>query len=309
MEELLYRARSMRCEWAVLYDPDAARRAPRARSRRATSPKRARSSRALDQERGRAKAVAASASISCTASCTPLRRDTASRPGCSPRSTRLGEGQGQVFEFILDPDRLGGARDKPGVAPLLAHIEALADAAVPLATAVAQRFGPLVEERLRARKRAAGLFDFDDMLLLVDEALRGPRGAELAATLRARYRLAVIDEFQDTDPVQWQIFRTIFLEGGDPRPLYLVGDPKQSIYGFRGADVSTYDGARDAVTALGGVHHLERNFRSTPAVIDTYNAIFDQTGEAARSSRRGSATTTRSPTAARRASRSNGCGR
>ena len=141
---------------------------------------------------------------------------------------------------------------------------------------VAQRFGPLVEERLRARKRAAGLFDFDDMLLLVDEALRGPRGAELAATLRARFRLAVIDEFQDTDPVQWQIFRTIFLDGGDPRPLYLVGDPKQSIYGFRGADVSTYDGARAAVTALGGVHHLERNFRSTPAVIDTYNAIFDQ---------------------------------
>ena len=114
------------------------------------------------------------------------------------------------------------------------------------------------------------------MLLLVDEALRGPRGAELAATLRARFRLAVIDEFQDTDPVQWQIFRTIFLDGGDPRPLYLVGDPKQSIYGFRGADVSTYDGARAAVTALGGVHHLERNFRSTPAVIDTYNAIFDQ---------------------------------
>ncbi len=98
----------------------------------------------------------------------------------------------------------------------MAHVEALADAAIPLPTVVAQRFGPLVEERLRARKRAAGLFDFDDMLLLVDEALRGPRGPELVATLRARFRLAVIDEFQDTDPVQWQIFRTIFLEAADP---------------------------------------------------------------------------------------------
>src|SRR6185312_8445410 len=80
----------------------------------------------------------------------------------------------------------------------------------------------------------------------------------------------------DTDPVQWQIFQTIFLGGPDARPLYLVGDPKQAIYGFRGADVSTYDNARDSVIEQGGVHHLERNFRSTPAVIDTYNAIFDQ---------------------------------
>ena len=103
--------------------------------------------------------------------------------------------------------------DKPGVGPLLAAVAELVDAAVPLETAMAQRFGPLVEERLRARKRAAGLYDFDDMLVLVDEALRGPQGADLAAALRPRFRLAVIDEFQDTDPVQWEIFRAIFLDG------------------------------------------------------------------------------------------------
>ena len=213
------------------------------------------------------------------ATCTPRRTvssRTASPRGCSPRSTRWSKATKDIFAYLLGPIAWPACSDKPGIAPLLAAFEELATAAVPLATAVAQRFGPLVEERLRARKRAAGQYDFDDMLLLVDEALRGPRGAELAAALRRRYRLAVIDEFQDTDPVQWQIFRTIFLEGDDPRPLYLVGDPKQSIYGFRGADVNTYEDARDAVAALGGVHHLERNFRSTPAVIDTYNAIFDQ---------------------------------
>src|SRR5262249_50376034 len=116
-----------------------------------------------------------------------------------------------LFSYLVGA--LEPVRGKPGVAPLLARVQALADAAIPLASAVAQRFGPLVEERLRARKRAAGLYDFDDMLILVEEALRGPRGAELAATLRARFRIAVIDEFQDTDPVQWQIFRTIFLQG------------------------------------------------------------------------------------------------
>ena len=82
--------------------------------------------------------------------------------------------------------------------------------------------------------------------------------------------------------MQWQIFRTIFLDGRDARPLYLVGDPKQAIYGFRGADVSTYDERAPAPwPRLGEAHHLTRNFRSTPAVIDAYNAIFDQTARGA----------------------------
>jgi exodeoxyribonuclease V beta subunit len=269
LEDLLYRARSIRCDWVAPYDPARLGAAARAFAASNLQEACAVTMRSIK----RAKFVVERID-KLHGFCTQYAADgepafLLARIDALVRSK-------EVFEFVLHPDRLGGARDKPGIAALLAHIETLADVAIPLATAVAQRFGPIVEERLRARKRAAGLFDFDDMLLLVDEALRGPRGAELATTLRARFRLAVIDEFQDTDPVQWQIFRAIFLEGGDPRPLYLVGDPKQSIYGFRGADVSTYDGARATVTALGGVHHLERNFRSTPAVIDTYNAIFDQ---------------------------------
>src|SRR4051812_629594 len=269
MEELLYRARSIRCDWVAPYDPARLGAAARAFAASNLQDASALTMRSIKRAKYVVERIEKLHGV-----CTQFAAD--GEPAFLLAGIDALVRSKEVFEFILDPERLGGARDKPAVAPLVAHIETLADAAIPLATVVAQRFGPLVEERLRARKRAAGLFDFDDMLLLVDEALRGPRGPELAATLRARFRLAVIDEFQDTDPVQWQIFRTIFLDGGEPRPLYLVGDPKQSIYGFRGADVSTYDGARAAVTALGGVHHLERNFRSTPAVIDTYNAIFDQ---------------------------------
>ena len=126
-----------------------------------------------------------------------------------------------------------------------AAIAELADAAISLDAAVAQLFVPPVAARLAARKQAAGLYDFDDMLTLVNDALKGPRGNELTATQRQRYRLAIVDEFQDTDQIQWEIFRTLFDDRAH-RPLYLVGDPKQAIYGFRGADVATYVEARES---------------------------------------------------------------
>ncbi len=147
------------------------------------------------------------------------------------------------------------------------------DAAAPLELAVSQLFLPPVRARLAARKAAAGRYDFDDMLRLVAEALRRPDGAALAESLRRRYRLAVIDEFQDTDGVQWEIFRTIFL--GSESPLVVIGDPKQAIYGFRGADVTAYGDARAAIA--GGAEPtlaLDRNFRSTPPMLAATNAIF-----------------------------------
>jgi exodeoxyribonuclease V beta subunit len=162
------------------------------------------------------------------------------------------------------------------VARFHAAFLALGDAAVPLATAASDLFLPHVAERLEARKRAAGLYDFDDMLSEVAAALRGPGGPALIASLRRRYRLAIIDEFQDTDSVQWEIFRAVFHASGGDNPLTIVGDPKQSIYGFRGADLPTYEGARRAIS--GGdapTVRLGRNFRSTRAVVDAYNAILD----------------------------------
>jgi exodeoxyribonuclease V beta subunit len=174
------------------------------------------------------------------------------------------------FDYITD-NLAATARVRP-------TIEALAACNVSLEAAIAQLFVPRIADRLEARKRAAGLYDFDDMLTLVREALRGPRGAELIATLRGRFKVAVVDEFQDTDPIQWEIFRTVFADS-PAHPLYLVGDPKQAIYGFRGADVATYATACDAIAPPDERHQLARNFRSTPAVIDAYNAILDPTAD------------------------------
>jgi len=273
MEKLLFQARRLRCEWADVYDPERVARAAQAFAAMPLQDARAAVVRAISNKASQKSILARiddihAAATACVAHADPTR--------LLADLDAMVKARKDTFAYLFRPDRLAGVSDKPGIGPLLAAVEELVAAAVPLAMAVAQRFGPPVEERLRARKRAAGLYDFDDMLLLVDEALGGPRGAELAAALRRRYRLAVIDEFQDTDPVQWRIFRAIFLDASDPRPLYLVGDPKQAIYGFRGADVNTYEDARNAVGPLGGIHPLGRNFRSTPAVIDTYNAIFDQ---------------------------------
>jgi exodeoxyribonuclease V beta subunit len=185
------------------------------------------------------------------------------------------------LEEKLDPSRSPAAR------ALVDRVLELAEAAAPLDTVMARELGPLVDQRLAARKRAAGLYDFDDMLLLLRDALAGERGPGLIASLRRRFRLAIVDEFQDTDPIQWEIFRSIFqgfdagrmerdAGDGEIRPLYLVGDPKQSIYGFRGADVATYFTACREVASAEATHRLTRNFRSTPAMIDAYNAILDQ---------------------------------
>ncbi len=223
----------------------------------------------------------------------PLRAPSRSRP--SPRASRSCGPPQRPSWRARDAARLLAAIDElvaesnslftylaskidrrnPRVAALVAALDALADAAVPLATAVAQRLGPPVVERLAARQRTAGRYDFDDMLTLVRDALGGPRGPALVATLRARYRLAIIDEFQDTDPIQWEIFRTMFQDSAGENPLYLIGDPKQSIYGFRGADIATYNNACATVAPPAAAIRLSRNFRSTPAVIDGYNAILD----------------------------------
>jgi exodeoxyribonuclease V beta subunit len=152
---------------------------------------------------------------------------------------------------------------------------AFADAAVPLELAVAQLCLPVVSATLAARKTASGQYDFDDMLRLVAEALRGPSGPALVASLRRRYRFAVIDEFQDTDDVQWEIFRAIFHESAGQNPLVVIGDPKQSIYGFRGADLATYREARRSITGGAATLTLDRNFRSTTSLVEATNAIFD----------------------------------
>ncbi|MBX4303712.1 UvrD-helicase domain-containing protein, partial [Mycobacterium tuberculosis] len=84
-----------------------------------------------------------------------------------------------------------------------------------------------------------GELGFDDMLSRLDEALRGDSGETLASAIRQRFPVAMIDEFQDTDPQQYRIFRRIWRRQPETA-LLLIGDPKQAIYAFRGADIFTY---------------------------------------------------------------------
>ena len=123
-------------------------------------------------------------------------------------------------------------------------------------------------QELLARKERQGVFGFDDLLERVASALSGPGASLVVKGLRDRYKAALVDEFQDTDPVQWEIVEKVFASGG--LPLFLIGDPKQAIYGFRGADVFTYLGAAGrAQRSTMGV-----NWRSDPSLVAAVNQLF-----------------------------------
>ena len=217
-------------------------------------------------------------------------------PGLSQSTHKVGKfalWQGELESYFADPaalfeppqalEKLGGAAlakacKKGHEAPVCALAHALDDLAQALAEAIPAGKQKLIalqvqlldqlNAELPARKTAQRLLAFDDLLNRLDEALHGPAGDDLAATLRAQYPLALIDEFQDTDPVQYRIFDRIYREGGD---LCFVGDPKQAIYAFRGADLATYLTARDAAARR---YDLPFNYRSTPQLIDALNRLF-----------------------------------
>ena len=131
-----------------------------------------------------------------------------------------------------------------------------------------------VRERLDAFLLERAELGFDDILRRLAAALEGPQAEALARRIRVQFPVALIDEFQDTDPVQYQLFeRTYGIAGNDPDTgIILIGDPKQAIYSFRGADIHTYLHARRATA---GRHWpLARNFRSTAALVETVNALF-----------------------------------
>lgn len=131
------------------------------------------------------------------------------------------------------------------------------------------------------KKNSKSQISFNDMIQRVSEALQHPK-SPLLKSLRQDFRYGIIDEFQDTDALQWSIFKTIFLDSPD-HVLYVVGDSKQSIYKFRGADLRTFDEALDLIEQKdqAKAHHLEFNYRSTPAMVRSYNELFSSTDEAA----------------------------
>ncbi len=142
------------------------------------------------------------------------------------------------------------------------------------ATANRLAFLRSAKEALATRKQQAKQQSYDDLITRLANALGGPSGEALAKAIRKRYRAALIDESQDTDPLQWQIFQTVFAKS-EKHWLYLIGDPKQAIYGFRGADVNTY--LQAAGTAKYD-YSLGTNWRSESALVEGVNALFSAGG-------------------------------
>ncbi len=140
-------------------------------------------------------------------------------------------------------------------------------------------------------RRARGCLEFHDLLVRARQVLRhDTHGPAVRAALRDHYRCLLIDEFQDTDPIQVEL--AALLGCGDPAPatarwaemvpdpgrLFFVGDPKQSIYRFRRADIATFLEARDWTSGQdrGRIEGLATNFRSTRPIIDWVNAVFGE---------------------------------
>jgi len=128
-----------------------------------------------------------------------------------------------------------------------------------------------VRERFAAQKRSRAQIGFDDLLTRLDRALASDAGDDLAQTIRQQFPLALIDEFQDTDTLQYRIFRRIYGDAAEAG-LLLIGDPKQAIYAFRGADIHTYLSAR--AEAMAPHYSLDTNHRSTEGMVAAVNALF-----------------------------------
>ncbi|HBS2908953.1 TPA: exodeoxyribonuclease V subunit beta [Klebsiella pneumoniae] len=169
--------------------------------------------------------------------------------------------------FLLERTKAGG---EPPVHPLFSAVESLLASSLTLTDLVLARAMVEIRDAVAREKRRRGELGFDDMLGRLDEALRGDSGETLASAIRQRFPVAMIDEFQDTDPQQYRIFRRIWRRQPETA-LLLIGDPKQAIYAFRGADIFTYMKARGDVAAH---YTLDTNWRSSPGMVGSVNRLF-----------------------------------
>ncbi|NOT88214.1 MAG: UvrD-helicase domain-containing protein [Lysobacter sp.] len=171
------------------------------------------------------------------------------------------------------PDALAG--DLPALCDPLRVVHPLREESIAAAALHALRDAAVVRFDTAMSRRSECSQD-----QLIERVWQASEAPEFAAALAARWPLMLIDEFQDTDPRQWDIFRRMY-EAGDPgaRWLCLIGDPKQAIYRFRGGDLATYRRARahvvaDASDGTRGTAELDANFRSTPAVLRAIETAF-----------------------------------
>jgi len=200
-------------------------------------------------------------------------RDWATNP--SAETVEIGAGwQRLTPEGIAEAWKTDSPPDHPAFHNIANLKNALNNLPEPTTALLSHAARWIAKEFESAQKRRAQI-GFNDLLTGLDAALNGPYGERLADTIRQQFPVALIDEFQDTDPIQYRIFERIYeiSKNRQDCALILIGDPKQAIYAFRGADIYTYLQARTAVN--GRLYTLDTNFRSTQAMVDATNHCFD----------------------------------
>jgi len=173
-------------------------------------------------------------------------------------------------------------QDCPNLEPVIERLESLFETCNRLAHYLSIHAIKQLQKDVASVKRQNGWISYDDMLSQVESAICNGNSSTLIKKLQGKYKVAFVDEFQDTDPVQWKIFRKLFLEhtveyAGNL--LYLIGDPKQAIYSFRGADVYAYLDAKNEMAQLSAagkanLYSLATNWRSQPELVHAFNNLF-----------------------------------
>lgn len=205
--------------------------------------------------------------------------------------------QGDSFDFPVDskkanlflaftPERLHSECKKDATAPAHPWFNFLEAALDNIPTGLDEHFElcgyEQIRQRMDAAKRQQSLMGFDDLIQQVALGLSSSRSAveveALISRVRQQYEVALIDEFQDTDPAQYQIFSSLFTDAVVPVPsrMVLIGDPKQAIYSFRGGDMATYLRAKRDISEHpdGNVFTMATNWRSSPSMVNAVNAVF-----------------------------------
>ena len=202
---------------------------------------------------------------------------------------KVKSGEGKGIQSLIPVKWLKKGAN-PEVCPALENVVSCFEQIITTASSIKQYLAiqtiHLLQQEVGRTKQKHGWISFDDMLTLVEKALYCDTSSNPLSLLRNKYKVAFIDEFQDTDPVQWKIFKKIFLDHKDVDPkaspknlLFLIGDPKQAIYSFRGADVYAYLEAKEEIISLAqakkaNLYSLATNWRSQPELIESFNCLF-----------------------------------
>lgn len=156
------------------------------------------------------------------------------------------------------------------VPPLIALVEVVTGQIESAFTSLIYNYKAWLSERLEKAKQQANVISFNDLLFHLNRALKSDAGERVREFLASKYDAALIDEFQDTDRVQLEIARSLF--GAGEHYLFYIGDPKQAIYRFRGADIFAYFQAVQGGEIRKQI--LDRNYRSAPRLVSAVNTIF-----------------------------------